>query len=51
MFIRILTVVALVPGLSQWVKDPMLPQAAAEVADAAQIQCCRGCGIGLQLQL
>ena len=24
-------------GLAQWVKDPSLPQALAEVADAAQI--------------
>ena len=26
----------LIPGLAQWVKDLVLPQAAAEVADAAQ---------------
>ena len=36
-------------GLAQWVKDPALPQAAAEVADASQIHGCRGCGVGLQL--
>ena len=41
----------LIPGLVQWVKDPVLPQAAAQVADAAQICHCCGCGIGLQLQL
>ena len=29
-------VVGLIPGLAQWVKDLVLPQAAAEVADAAQ---------------
>ena len=28
-----------VPGLAQWVKDLVLPQAAALVAEAAQIQC------------
>ena len=26
-----------IPGLAQWVKDPVLPQAAAQVADVAQI--------------
>jgi len=26
----------------QWVKDPALPQALAQVADEAQIQCCCG---------
>ena len=34
-------------GLSQWVKDPVLPQAAAEVANTARIQCCCGCGVTL----
>ena len=29
----------LIPGLAQWVKDLALP--------AAQIQCSRGCGVGL----
>ena len=38
-------------GLAQWVKDPVLPQAATWVADVTQIQCCCGRGIGLQLQL
>ena len=41
----------LIPGLAHWVKDPVLPQTAAQVADAAQIQCCCGCGAGQQLQL
>ena len=34
------------PGLVQWVKDPALPQAVVEVADAAQIWCCCDCGVG-----
>ena len=38
----------LIPGLSQWVKDPALLQAEAEVADAAQICCCCYCGVGLR---
>ena len=33
------------PGLAQWVKDPELPQAAAEVTGEAQIWCCCGCGV------
>ena len=41
--------VGLIPGLTQWVKDKALLQAAAEHTDVAQIQCC--CGIGWQLQL
>ena len=40
-----------IPGLSQGVKDLVLSQAVAEVADASQIWCCWGCGIGWQLQL
>ena len=39
------------PGLTQWVKNLALPQAAAQVVDAAQILCYRGYGIGWQLQL
>ena len=35
------------PGLVQWVKDLVLPQAAAQVADMVWSQCCLGCGIGL----
>ena len=38
-------------GIAQWVKDPALHQAAAQVADAAQIWHYCGCGIGWQLQL
>ena len=40
-----------IPGLAHWVKDLLLLQAAAYVADAARIQCCCGYGVGLQLQL
>ena len=40
-----------IPGLAQWVKDPVLLQAAAWIADMAQIQCCCGCGVGQQPQL
>ena len=40
-----------IPGLTQWVKDPVLLQAVAWAADASQIWCCYGCGIGRQLQL
>ena len=29
------------------VKDPVLPQAAVQVVDVAQIQCCCGSGVGL----
>ena len=36
----------LIPGLAQWIKDLVLPQAAVEISDAAGIQCCCGCGIG-----
>ena len=41
----------LIPGLTQGVKGPALPQAMVWVADAAQIPCCCGCGVDLQLQL
>ena len=40
-----------IPGFVQWVKDPVLLQAAAQVADVAQIWHCYGCGVGWQLQL
>ena len=42
-----------IPGLAQWVKDLALSQAAAEMADTAQIRrgCGCGCGAGWQLQL
>ena len=36
-----------IPGLTQWVKDLALPQAAAQVADVAQSL--RGCGCSLGL--
>ena len=39
-----------IPGLTQWVKNPALLQAAVQVADVAQILYC-GCGTGLKLQL
>ena len=39
-----------IPGHSQWVKDPALPQAAGCIAHVAWIPCC-GCGVGLQLLL
>ena len=39
------------PGLAQWVKDPVLLQAAVQVTDVAQNQHCYGWGIGWQLQL
>ena len=38
-------------GLAQWVKDLALPRAVVQVADAAQIPSCYGCGVGWQLQL
>ena len=41
----------LIPGLTQWVKDPLLLQASAMVADMAQSRRCSGCGVGRQLQL
>ena len=43
--------VGLFPGLSLCVKDLVLLQAAAEVADAARIWCCPGCDVGWQVQL
>ena len=36
-----------IPGLAQWVKNPALEQAAAQVADASHIWCCHGCDVGL----
>ena len=39
------------PGFIQQAKDKVLPQAAVQVTDMAQIRHCRGCGIGQQLQL
>ena len=40
-----------IPGLSQWVKDPMSLQAAVLVADVIRIRHFSGCGAGWQLQL
>ena len=31
-----------IPGLAQWVKDPVLPWVVVYVADTAQIWCCCG---------
>ena len=39
-----------IPGLAQWVKDPALLLAVVWFADAAQIWCCCGCGVGRELQ-
>ena len=36
------------PGLAQGLKDLASLQTAVEVADAARIQCGRGCGVGWQ---
>ena len=36
-----------IPGLAQWVKDPALPQAVAQVAEVARSQCYCGWGVGL----
>ena len=38
-----------IPGLAQWVKDPVLPRAVVQVVDVAWIWCCCGCGVGQQL--
>ena len=36
------------PGLTQWVKDPALLQAAVQAVAVAWIWCCCGCGVGLR---
>ena len=36
----------LIPGLAQWAKDLALVQVGTQITDAAQIWCCRGCGVG-----
>ena len=40
-----------IPGLSQWVKDPVLLGALVWVEDEAWIPHGCGCGVGCQLQL
>ena len=40
-----------IPGLAQWFRDPVLPWAVEQVADAAQIWHCCDYGIDWQLQL
>ena len=40
-----------IPSSTQWVKDPVLLQAAVQFTDAARIWCGCGCGCGQQLQL
>ena len=37
--------VGLIPGLTQWVKDPPLLQADTQVVEVSQISRCCGCGI------
>jgi len=44
-------VVGSIPGLAQWVKDPVLLRAAVWVADVVQIPSCYGSGTGWWLQL
>ena len=41
-------VAILIPGLTQWVKDLVLPWAVVYVANTAWKQPCCGCGVGLQ---
>ena len=38
-----------IPGLAQWVDDPVLPWAVVWVADTAHIRHCCGCGVGRRL--
>ena len=40
-----------IPGLAQWLKDPALPRAVAQVADMARIPSYCGSGVGGCLQL
>ena len=35
-----------IPGPTQWVNDPVLPQTVVQVTEAAQIWCCCDCGVG-----
>ena len=43
--------VGLIPVLAQWLKDPVLLQAAAYVAGTIRIWHCCDCGVGRQMQL
>ena len=43
---RILEDASLIPGLAQWVKDPVLAGAVVWVADMALILWFCGCGVG-----
>ena len=49
--VKNLTDVGLIPGLTPWVKDPPLPQAAVQFEDSAPVLRFCGCGVGWQLQL
>ena len=42
---------ASIPGLTPWVKNLLLPQAAPQVTEVARIWCCCGCGISQLLPL
>ena len=48
---KIYEVTSLIPGLSQWLKEPALHLAVVQVKDKAWILHCCVCGIGWRLQL